>query len=72
MGTIIPLFKVVDLEAADNADRVKYTGILQSPKSLSPGGLLFINDTQNSWRMLVTKEVSQTLDTYEISSSDLV
>ena len=72
MGTLIPIVEAVDLEAADNADRVKYVVILQSPKSLSPEGLLFISDTQNSWRMLVTKEVSKTLDTYEISSSDLV
>ena len=44
---------------------------LQSPESLSPEGLLFVKDTKNSGHMFVTNEVSQTLDTYAISLSDL-
>ena len=71
MGTIVPIFEVVDLSAAKNDDRVKHVATLQSPQSLSPEGLLFVKDTKNSGHMLVTNEVSQTLDTYSINISDL-
>ena len=71
LGTIVPIFEVVDLEAADNDDRVKHVATLQSPESLSPEGLLFVNDTKNSGHMFVTNEVSRTLDTYAISQADL-
>ena len=72
LGTIDLIFEVVDLEAKNNDDRVKHVATLQSPNSLSPEGLLFVGDTKNSGHMLVTNEVSQTLDTYAISLSDLV
>ena len=71
LGTIVPIFEVVDLSAADNDDRVKHVATLQSPKSLSPEGLLFVQDTKNSGHMFVTNEVSQTLDTYSINIADL-
>ena len=71
LGTIVPLFEVVDLNAENNDDRVKHVATLQSPESLSPEGLLFVKDTKNSGHMLVTNEVSQTLDTYQINISDL-
>lgn len=71
LGTIVPIFEVVDLDAAENDDRVKHVATLQSPESLSPEGLLFVKDTKNSGHMFVTNEVSQTLDTYAISLSDL-
>ena len=71
LGTIVPIFEVVDLSAADNNDRVKHVATLQSPKSLSPEGLLFVQDTKNSGHMFVTNEVSQTLDTYSINITDL-
>jgi hypothetical protein len=71
LGTIVPIFEVVDLDAADNDSRVKHVATLQSPESLSPEGLLFVNDTNNSGHMFVTNEVSRTLDTYAISQADL-
>ena len=71
LGTIVPIFEVVDLEAADNDDRVVHVATLQSPESLSPEGLLFVNDTKTSGHMFVTNEVSRTLDTYAISQADL-
>ena len=71
LGTIVPIFEVVDLSAADNDDRVKHVATLQSPQSLSPEGLLFVHDTKNSGHMFVTNEVSQTLDTYSINITDL-
>ena len=71
LGTIVPIFEVVDLDAADNDDRVKHVATLQSPESLSPEGLLFVKDSKKSGHMFVTNEVSQTLDTYAISLSDL-
>ena len=71
LGTIVPIFEVVDLSAPDNDDRVKHVATLQSPKSLSPEGLLFVQDTKNSGHMFVTNEVSQTLDTYSINIADL-
>ena len=71
LGTIVPIFEVVDLDAADNDDRLKHVATLQSPESLSPEGLLFVKDTKNSGHMFVTNEVSQTLDTYSINISDL-
>ena len=71
MGTIVPIFEVVDLDAANNDDRVKHVATLQSPESLSPEGLLFVHDTNSSGHMFVTNEVSRTLDTYAISLSDL-
>ena len=71
LGTIVPIFEVVDLSAADNDDRVKHVATLQSPQSLSPEGLLFVHDTKNSGHMFVTNEVSQTLDTYFINITDL-
>ena len=71
LGTIVPIFEVVDLDAADNDDRLKHVATLQSPESLSPEGLLFVNDTKNSGHMFVTNEVSQTLDTYSINITDL-
>ena len=71
LGTIVPIFEVVDLDAAKNDDRVKHVTTLQSPNSLSPEGLLFIKDTKTSGHMFVTNEVSQTLDTYSIDLSDL-
>ena len=71
LGTIVPVFEVVDLDAADNDDRVKHVATLQSPESLSPEGLLFVKDSKKSGHMFVTNEVSQTLDTYAISLSDL-
>jgi len=71
LGTIVPIFEVVDLSAADNDDRVKHVATLQSPNSLSPEGLLFVQDTKNSGHMFVTNEVSQTLDTYSINIADL-
>jgi hypothetical protein len=71
LGTIVPIFEVVDLDAADNDDRVKHVATLQSPESLSPEGLLFVKDTNTSGHMLVTNEVSRTLDTYAISQADL-
>jgi hypothetical protein len=71
LGTIVPLVEVVDLEAADNDERVKHVATLQSPESLSPEGLLFVNDTNTSGHMFVTNEVSRTLDTYAISQADL-
>ena len=70
-GPLFLFFEVVDLKAADNDDRVKHVATLQCPKSLSPEGLLFVNNTKNSGHMLVANEVSQTPDTYEISLSDL-
>ena len=72
LGTIVPIFEVVDLEAKNNDDRVKHVATLQSPNSLSPEGLLFVSDTKNSGHMLLANEVSQTLDAYAISLSDLV
>ncbi len=71
LGTIVPIFEVVDLDAANNDDRVKHVATLQSPESLSPEGLLFVNDTKTSGHMFVTNEVSRTLDTYAISQADL-
>ena len=71
LGTIVPIFEVVDLDAADNDDRVSHVATLQSPESLSPEGLLFVKDTKKSGHMFVTNEVSRTLDTYAISLSDL-
>ena len=71
LGTIVPIFEVVDLEAANNDERVKHVATLQSPESLSPEGLLFVNDTNTSGHMFVTNEVSRTLDTYAISQADL-
>ena len=71
LGTIVPIFEVVDLEAANNDDRVVHVATLQSPESLSPEGLLFVNDTKTSGHMFVTNEVSRTLDTYAISQADL-
>ena len=71
LGTIVPIFEVVDLDAADNDDRVKHVATLQSPESLSPEGLLFVKDSKKGGHMFVTNEVSQTLDTYAISLSDL-
>lgn len=71
LGTIVPIFEVVDLSAANNDDRVKHVATLQSPQSLSPEGLLFVQDSKTSGHMFVTNEVSQTLDTYEINLSDL-
>ena len=71
LGTIVPIFEVVDLSATDNDDRVKHVATLQSPKSLSPEGLLFVQDTKNSGHMFVTNEVSGTLDTYSINIADL-
>ena len=71
LGTIVPIFEVVDLDAADNDDRVKHVATLQSPESLSPEGLLFVNDSKTSGHMFVTNEVSRTLDTYAISQADL-
>ena len=71
LGTIVPIFEVVDLAAADNDERVKHVATLQSPESLSPEGLLFVNDTNTSGHMFVTNEVSRTLDTYAISQADL-
>ena len=71
LGTIVPIFEVVDLDAANNDDRVKHVATLQSPESLSPEGLLFVHDTNSSGHMLVTNEVSRTLDSYAISLSDL-
>ena len=71
LGTIVPIFEVVDLDAANNDDRVKHVATLQSPESLSPEGLLFVHDTNSSGHMFVTNEVSRTLDTYAISLSDL-
>jgi hypothetical protein len=71
LGTIVPIFEVVDLDAADNDDRVKHVATLQAPESLSPEGLLFVNDTKTSGHMFVTNEVSRTLDTYAISQADL-
>ena len=38
LGTIVPIFEVVDLDAANNDDRVKHVTTLQSPESLSPEG----------------------------------
>ena len=52
LGAIVPIFEVVDLEAADNDDRVKHVATLQSPKSLSPEGPLFVKDTKNSGQCL--------------------
>ena len=71
LGTIVPIFEVVDLDAANNDDRVKHVATLQSPESLSPEGLLFVHDTNSSGHMFVTNEVSRTLDSYAISLSDL-
>jgi hypothetical protein len=71
LGTIVPIFEVVDLSAADNDDRVKHVATLQSPGSLSPEGLLFVKDTNKSGHMFVTNEVTGTLDTYSIHISDL-
>ena len=71
LGTIVPIFEVVDLDAANNDDRVKQVATLQSPESLSPEGLLFVHDTNSSGHMFVTNEVSRTLDSYAISLSDL-
>ena len=71
LGTIVPIFEVVDLDAANNDDRVKHVATLQSPESLSPEGLLFVHDTNSSGHMFVTNEVSRTLDTYAISQADL-
>lgn len=71
LGTIVPIFEVVDLSAANNDDRVKHVATLQSPQSLSPEGLLFVQDSKTSGHMFVTNEVSQTLDTYAINLSDL-
>ena len=71
LGTIVPIFEVVDLDAANNDDRVRHVATLQSPESLSPEGLLFVHDTNSSGHMFVTNEVSRTLDTYAISLSDL-
>ena len=71
LGTIVPIFEVVDLSAANNDDRVKHVATLQSPESLSPEGLLFVPESKTSGHMFVTNEVSQTLDTYAISLSDL-
>ncbi len=70
-GTIVPIFEVVDLSAAKNDDRVKHVTTLQSPNSLSPEGLLFVNETKNKGHMFVTNEVSQTIDTYQIHINDL-
>ena len=61
----------MDLSAANNDDRVKHVATLQSPESLSPEGLLFVPESKTSGHMFVTNEVSQTLDTYAISLSDL-
>ena len=58
LGTIVPIFEVVDLDAADNDDRVKHVATLQAPESLSPEGLLFVNDSKTSGHMFVTNEVS--------------
>ena len=71
LGTIVPIFEIVDLDAANNDDRVKHVATLQSPESLSPEGLLFVHDTKSSGHMFVTNEVSRTLDTYAISQADL-
>ena len=71
LGTIVPIFEVVDLDAANNDDRVRHVATLQSPESLSPEGLLFVHDTNSSGHMFVTNEVSRTLDSYAISLSDL-
>lgn len=71
LGTIVPIFEVVDLDAAKNDDRVKHVTTLQSPSSLSPEGLLFVRETKTSGHMFVTNEVSQTLDTYSIDLADL-
>ena len=72
LGTIVPIFEIVRLDAADNDDCVKHVATLQSPESLSTEGLLFINHTNTSGHMFVTNEVSRTLDTYAISQADLV
>ena len=71
LGTIVPIFEVVDLDAADNDDRVMHVATLQAPESYYPEGLLFVHATQHSGHMFVTNEVSRTLDTYAISQADL-
>lgn len=71
LGTIVPIFEIVDLNAADNDDRVMHVATLRSPWSRSPEDLLFVNDSNSSGHMFVTNEVSRTLDTFAISLSDL-
>jgi DNA-binding beta-propeller fold protein YncE len=58
------LVTVFDITKASKPD---FIGQLQAPGSLSPEGLEFIQKNSNSGYLLVSNEVSGTLDTFKIS-----
>ena len=58
------LVTIFDITKASNPD---FIGQLQAPGSLSPEGLEFIQKSSNSGFLLVSNEVSGTLDTFRIS-----
>ncbi|MBL6803378.1 MAG: hypothetical protein ISQ52_09835, partial [Synechococcus sp. BS307-5m-G38] len=71
LGSLVPVFEVIDLEAENNDNRVAHVGTFVAPLSSSPEGLFFVKDSKNSGTMLVANERSGTLDSFSISLADL-
>ena len=71
LGSIVPVFEIIDLEAENNDDRLAHVGTFVAPQSHKPEGLFFVKDSKRSGTMLIANEDSGTLDTFAFSLSDL-
>jgi len=71
LGSLVPVFEIIDLEAENNDDRLAHVGTFVAPESHRPEGLFFVKDSKNSGTMLIANEDSGTLDSFAFSLSDL-
>jgi hypothetical protein len=71
LGSLVPVFEVIDLEAENNDDRLAHVGTFVAPQSHKPEGLFFVKDSKRSGTMLIANEDSGTLDSFAFSLSDL-
>ena len=71
LGSLVPVFEVIDLEAENNDDRLTHVGTFVAPQSHKPEGLFFVKDSKRSGTMLIANEDSGTLDSFAFSLSDL-
>ena len=71
LGSLVPVFEVIDLEAENNDDRLAHVGTFVAPLSHKPEGLFFVKDSKRSGTMLIANEDSGTLDSFAFSLSDL-
>ena len=71
LGSLVPVFEIIDLEAENNDDRLAHVGSFVAPASHKPEGLFFVKDSKRSGTMLIANEDSGTLDSFAFSLADL-